>query len=113
MTITVASAKSKGRRLQNWVRDLVLKTFPSLHPDDVKSAVMGESGVDIKLSPAARKLFNYAVECKAHAKHSVYTLYDQAVANQGTSEPLLIIKGDRRKPLAIIDAEHLFALLAK
>ena len=45
------SAKNKGKRLQNKVRDLLLETFNQLEPDDVRSAIMGEQGEDIKLSP--------------------------------------------------------------
>ena len=44
------SAKNKGKRLQNTVRDILLETFKEdLDPDDVKSAVMGDSGEDIQL----------------------------------------------------------------
>ena len=31
------SRKAKGRRLQNFVRDRILKAFPHLKPKDVKS----------------------------------------------------------------------------
>jgi len=51
------SAKNKGKRLQNAVRDMILENFTQLEPDDVVSTLMGDSGTDIKLSPAARKLF--------------------------------------------------------
>ena len=47
------SAKNKGKRLQNKVRDLLLETFSDLEPDDIRSAIMGETGEGIKLSPAA------------------------------------------------------------
>ena len=44
------SAKNKGKRLQNSVRDILLETFKDqLEPDDIKSTTMGESGEDIKL----------------------------------------------------------------
>ena len=38
------SAKNKGKRLQNTVRDVLLETFDTLEPDDIKSAIMGDSG---------------------------------------------------------------------
>ena len=56
------SAKNKGKRLQNSVRDILLETFTQLEEDDIKSTTMGESGEDIQLSPAARKLIPYAIE---------------------------------------------------
>ena len=56
------SAKNKGKRLQNKVRDLILEKFNSkLEPDDVRSITMGDSGEDILLSPAARRLFPFSV----------------------------------------------------
>ena len=58
------SAKNKGKRLQNKVRDLILEKFNTLEEDDVRSITMGDSGEDILLSPAARKLFPFSVECK-------------------------------------------------
>jgi len=58
------SAKAKGRRLQDSVRKLLLENFPQLEDDDIKTAIMGESGEDIHLSPAARKLIPYSIECK-------------------------------------------------
>ena len=61
------SAKNKGKRLQNEVRDLILETFKQLEPDDVRSTTMGDSGEDVLLSPAARKLFPFSVECKNQA----------------------------------------------
>ena len=62
--MTVKSAKAKGRRLQQLVWDLILDTFPQLELDtDVRSAIMGETGEDIKLSSKARQVFPYSVEC--------------------------------------------------
>ncbi len=72
------SAKSKGRRLQQEVRDAVLATFPSLEPDDVRSTSMGASGADLLLSPAARRLFPYSVECKNVESLNIHKALAQA-----------------------------------
>lgn len=104
--MSVASAKNKGRSLQKLVRDMILSTFKKLHPDDVKSTSMGAQGEDVQLSPAARKLFPFSIECKAYKSFAIYAHYEQAKANcPKGSEPLLIIKGNHKKPLAIVDAE--------
>ena len=58
------NAKAKGRLGQQEVRDKLLKTFPDLEPDDIKSTVMGDSGEDIQLSPAARKIIPLTIEVK-------------------------------------------------
>ena len=104
------SAEAKGRNFQQTVRDLILSSFLQLEPDDVRSTSMGATGEDIQLSPAARKLVPYQIECKAKAKVAVYSWYEQA-KEHGTHEPLVFVKQDRKKPLVILDAEHFLKLL--
>ena len=90
-----SSAKAKGRKLQQWVRDMILCSFPKLEKDDVKSTSMGVSGEDIQLSPLARKTFPYSVECKSRKKIGVYQYIDQATQNcPDTCEPIVFIKAD-------------------
>ena len=115
MVISTQSAKAKGRRHQQWVRDKILALWPKkLLPDDVRSTSMGASGEDVQLSPAARLLFPYSVECKAFKSFAIYKVMDQATENcPKGAEPIAIIKADRRKPLAVIDAEHFFKLISK
>jgi hypothetical protein len=105
-----SSAKQKGRILQKWVRTIILDTFLKLEPDDVKSTSMGAGGEDIQLSPAARKYVPFQIECKNKATSQIHTYYDQAKSH-GDHEPLVIVKMDRHKPLAIIDAEVFFKQL--
>ena len=108
-----SSAKAKGRRLQQWVRDLILDLFPTLQEDDVKSTSMGAGGEDVQLSPAARRLLPITIECKNKKAFAVYRDYDQATNHscKSNGEPVLVIKGDRRKPLVVVDATHYFRLL--
>jgi len=111
---TVASAKQKGRKLQQMVRDLILKLHPSLHADDVRSTAMGQSGEDVQLSPAARKLFPYSIECKARKSLAISDWYSQCKTNAPKGmEPLLVVKQDRCKPLVVVDADHYFELLER
>ena len=82
-------------------------TFPKLTSSDVGSTSMGAGGEDIKLSTATRKLFGYSVECKSLKAFAVYKHLDQATENcPKGAEPLVILKGDRRQPLVLLDAEH-------
>jgi len=112
--ITVASGKAKGRRFQQWVRDYILACFPELEPDDVKSTSMGAGGEDVQLSPAARKLLPVSVECKAKAKIAIYKDYEQATANAPTNmEPVLFMKADRQKPLAVVDAVYFLDMMKR
>lgn len=103
-----ASAKAKGRRLQQFVRDRILEVFNwiGFRPDDVKSTSMGAPDEDIQLSPFARDILPVSIECKSHKSMAVYKLYDQAMDNCNGYHPVLVIKADRREPLAVIDFEH-------
>lgn len=104
------SAKAKGKRLQNWTRDLILELFPALQKDDVRSTTMGDTGEDVQLSPAARRVVPFQIECKNKAHVSVYSWYQQA-REHGPHEPILVIKEDDAEPLVVIDAKTFFRLL--
>jgi hypothetical protein len=90
------SAKNKGKRLQNDVRDIILENYKQLEPDDVASTIMGEQGTDIKLSPAARKIFPFSIECKNQENISVWACLKQAEDNcKPETYPMLIFKRNR------------------
>lgn len=101
------SAKNKGKKHQNWVRDLLLSLSKDLDETDIKSTTMGEKGEDIQLSSAARKQWPFQIECKSKAKYSVYKDYAQA-SSHGRHEPILVIKQNDNKPLVVCDAEWFF-----
>ena len=105
------SAKNKGKRLQNKVRDLILEKFNQLEPDDVRSVTMGESGEDILLSPAARRLFPFSVECKNQEKLNIWSALEQAEDNSGNHIPLVIFKRNRTKTYAVLEFDNLLDLL--
>ena len=106
------SAKAKGRRLQNWVKAHILFWNPGLIDSDVRTAIMGETNADIKLSSKAFKRFKYKVECKNRKGgfKFIYDCYQQCINHKEKGEPLLIIKMDRQKPLAVVDAEYFINL---
>ena len=106
-----SSKKGKGRRLQNFVRDRLLLSFPTLEPDDVKAAIMGESGEDIKLSPAARKKIPYSFECKNQERLSIWESLKQAVTNCNDRCPVLIFKRNHSKTYAVIDIDKFMDLI--
>jgi len=87
----IKSAKAKGRIFQNWVRDKILEVFGTFGTDDVRTAIMGETGVDIKLSLYALYSFPYKIECKSQKKgfSAIYDAYDQCVKHPGKGEPLV------------------------
>jgi len=102
------SKKAKGRRLQNWVRDELLKRFTKLTDNDVTCAIMGERGMDIKLSNNARKSIPFSIECKNQENlKNLYRAYDQSCYNTKEKlEPIVFVKMNQRKPLVVLDATY-------
>lgn len=99
-----SSAKAKGRRLQQWVRDLLIEEL-DVHPEDIESRSMGASGEDLIMARAAREKFPYSIECKNQEALNVWKAYEQSKSNCGNYEPILVIKRNGVKPLVVIDAE--------
>ncbi len=109
-----ASAKAKGRKLQQWVADHIGRiTGLSVGPDeDIESRPMGQAGVDIRLSPAAREAFPFSIECKNQKRFAMVEFLKQARDNQvkGT-DWLLVCKLPRDRPTVTMDAEEFFAII--
>lgn len=81
MPIKTSSAKGKGRQLQQHVRDEIYAGWPELDDGDVESRGMGGAGVDIMLSPKARKLVPLSIECKNTKSTPSIAQVKQATAN--------------------------------
>ena len=97
-----SSAKGKGRRLQNFLKEKIYDYFPTLRNGDVKTAVMGESGEDIILSPAARDLIPFSFECKNQETLPLWKSLAQAEENCNGRDPILVIKRNRSEVYAVI-----------
>ena len=108
-----SSAKSKGRRLQQWCVDQILETYPKLTRDDVRSCSMGASGADVQLSAYGKELVPLEIECKNTERLQVWAAFEQAESNCGDREPCVVAKRNGSAPLAIVDAEWLFTNLSK
>ena len=72
---------------------------------------MGAGGEDIMLSSRARGMFPYSVECKNQETLNGWKAFDQAEYNSGVYQPLLIIKKNRKEPLAVVEAYHFMELI--
>ena len=103
------SAKAKGRRFQQWVRDQLIETL-SVHPEDVESRSMGAGGEDLIMARAARKKFPYSIECKNQESVNVWKAYEQAGENSGDYEPIVVLKRNNTKPLVLVDADYFVRL---
>ena len=103
------SAKAKGRRLQQWFRDLLIEKL-NIHPEDIESRSMGAGGEDLIMARAAREKFPYSVECKNQENINLWESYNQAKQNSKNHEPVVILKRNNSKPLILVDAEYFVKL---
>ena len=106
------SAKAKGRRLQQWVRDQLIEEL-KVHPEDVESRSMGAGGEDLIMARAARQKFPFSIECKNVEKLNVWEAYEQAKSNCNDYEPLVVMKKNQKKPLVVIDADYFISLVKR
>ena len=106
------SAKNKGRKLQNLVRDQLRSVFMEiLEKNDIESQVMGMSGEDIVLSPAAKKVIRYSFECKNQERLNLWSSLEQAESNCEDRQPALVFKRNRSKIFVAIEFDHFIELI--
>ena len=106
------SKKAKGRRLQQWVRDLLIEKL-DVHPEDIESRSMGAGGEDLIMSRAAREKFPYSIECKNQESLNIWKSYEQAQQNCGDYEPIVVIKRNNVNPLVLVEADYFIKLHKK
>ena len=106
------SAKAKGRRLQQWFRDLLIEKL-DIHPEDIESRSMGAGGEDLIMARAARQRFPYSIECKNQESINLWKSYEQAQENSKDYEPVVVLKRNNTKPLVLVDAEYFVKLHEK
>ena len=106
------SAKAKGRKLQQWMRNLLIEKL-EVHPEDIESRSMGAGGEDLIMARAAREKFPMSIQCKNQEKVNVWEAYKQAEDNSGNYEPVVVIKRNKVKPLVVVDAEYFVSLFDK
>lgn len=106
------SAKAKGRRAQQEVRDKILGAFSAqLQPDDVRNTPMGTQGEDILLSPAARECWPFYTEIKNVEALNIWKAIAQA---SGKGRPPCVVFRKNSTPLyAALPLDELLVLLQK
>ena len=106
------SAKNKGRKLQNMVRDRLRSVFSeTLETNDIESQVMGMSGEDIVLSPAAKKAIRYSFECKNQERLNLWKSLEQAESNCEDRQPVLVFKRNRTKTYIALELEEFLKII--
>ena len=110
--VKTQSAKAKGRRFQQWVRDKLIEVL-DIHPEDIESRSMGAGGEDLIMARAAREKFPYSIECKNQESVNLWKSYEQAQENSKDYEPVVVLKRNNSKPLVLVDAEYFVKLHEK
>lgn len=113
MSISIASRKAKSRNLQNKVVEDILHKFPNLTNNDVKPSIMGEFGIDVKLSELARKQFPFGVECKNQESLAIWSALQQCEENASKEKltPLLIFKRNRSHTYVVLKIEDFMKII--
>lgn len=71
---------------------------------------MGAGGEDVQLSPRARQLFPFSVECKNTERLSLWAALAQANANAKGHTPLLVAKRNGVDPICVVGWEEFLRL---
>ena len=105
-----SSLKAKGRRLCQAVKDLMLQGVTHLQDDDIIVTSSGDTGEDLKLSPAARAVYPVAIECKNQEKLNIWKALEQAESHSEKHTPVLFFSRNRSKIYATMEAQSLVSL---
>lgn len=91
--------KAKGRKLQNWVAGIL-----SQYLGNVRPAIMGETGSDIKIADLPSHLL-IDIECKNQANGfaAVFNAFEQSRGRCKDGISVVVIKENRKKPLVVFD----------
>lgn len=90
--MNIRSAKNKGLRLCNRVRQKLLDVAMTLQPHDIYVNPSSSNGPDLLLSPAAESVFKFTFECKNKEALQIWAALEQAENHAKGSEltPLLV-----------------------
>ena len=103
MAKSAKASKAKGRRLQNYVRDMLRDVYHQLHEDDIYSQTMGMTGEDIVRSPAAKEVCAFSFECKNVERLQIWRAIDQCESNRpDCSSPAIVFKKNGKQPCVAI-----------
>ena len=109
------SAKNKGKRLCQDVKQKLLEFAPELKDDDVYIPVGSVPGEDIILSPLARTIFNFCIECKNQEALNIWAALKQAESHaKGTEKlPVVFFSRNRSKTYVALELDHFLKLTKK
>lgn len=110
-----SSAKAKGRRAAQEVKEAILEVAPFLAEDDILVTSSCVTGEDLVLSPKARLTFPLVFECKNTERMDVWGAIEQSESHVTVVpyEPVVAFKRNRTKLRCIVDLKFFLRLLAR
>lgn len=113
--MNIRSAKNKGRRLCQHLKELILATHRDIFADDIIVTTASSNGEDLILSPAAQRAFPFSVECKNQEQIAIWASLAQAESHAVKSgRPALLVFSRNRSPVyAAMRIETLLTLQSK
>jgi hypothetical protein len=107
-----SSAKNKGRRLVLELREKLLEFAPDLNPQEIFVPASSQPGADLHLSPKAKEIYPYCVECKNVESLNVHKAFEQAKTHQKSEDevPLLVFKKNRSETMVALRLEDFLKL---
>jgi hypothetical protein len=108
-----SSAKAKGRRASQEVRDLLLAEASELEAGDISVVPSGVTGKDLWLSPAAEKVYPLAIEVKNQESLNIWSALEQAEGHKAKDSEVAVVffKRNRSKLYACLDATEFVRLV--
>lgn len=108
----ISSAKAKGRRACEEVKELLEKYAPDLREGDIRVTSSSVGGEDLLLSPRAKELYNFAVEVKNQESLNIWASFEQAETHvKGEETPILFYKRNRSELMVSLRAEDFVKLI--
>lgn len=102
----MSRVSQKGTAFARKAISILQTHFPHLDDQDLIATPSGANGEDIQMSSRAKEGLGWSIECKHYAKIAVYGWYEQAKSNAGDREPVVFMKANHKKPLALMDADY-------
>lgn len=113
--MNIRSAKAKGRRLAQQVKDSLLKFYANISENDINVTPASVPGADLHLSDKALSELPVIIECKNNEKIAIWQAFEQAEQHAKNAKrslyPLLCFKRNRSDVMISMKLEHLLGLL--
>jgi hypothetical protein len=111
-----SSAKAKGRRACQELKEKLLKAYPELEDGDIVVTPSGVNGEDLQMSPLAKKTIPLTFEVKNQERLNIWKAIDQSKTHIDTGDkrkPVVAFKRNNSRMYLTIDVEDFLELFSR